>query len=315
MAETPSQVLFGADHSMDLFGAVSLLFGIILVQNAFMPLIFFVLLPWTEVSGEPVWTERGGKPATAPPPRPAWSTVRRELFYGALAALIFSFPFGGVIWLFGNRPEGTTAIYLKTDWNLGTCLYWPLSIFLYMAVHDTYFFWTHLLMHKYKKVYNVVHKVHHLSRPPTPWSNFSFSAWESMVHAIIVPICCFFIPIHCSALLSLLLIMTLFGVWHHTGQDVLPRSVLDNAVFQALIVDSAHHWDHHAKYTCNYALYFKWWDRWMDTEFPKPASVSNREPASHQQSGLRSDPADYSKNQSKNNQTNKNSSGNKDKEL
>ena len=99
-----------------------------------------------------------------------------------------------------------------------------LSIFLYLFAHDTWFYWTHRLMHRpwwFKKA----HAVHHESRPPTAWAAMSFHPWEALTGAIRYPcILVFIIPVHVGAIgRCALCIMTVMGVTNHMGWEIVPQ--------------------------------------------------------------------------------------------
>src|SRR3546814_3527081 len=89
--------------------------------------------------------------------------------------------------------------------------WWPASIVLYLVLHDGWFYWTHRLLHR-PRLFRIAHAVHHASRPPTAWAAMSFHPRESVTGAIVIPLLVFVIPIHVSALVSVLGVMTLFGV-------------------------------------------------------------------------------------------------------
>ena len=45
-------------------------------------------------------------------------------------------------------------------------LHWlPLSLLVYLFLHDTWFYWTHRWMHR-PRVFRLAHAVHHASKPP-----------------------------------------------------------------------------------------------------------------------------------------------------
>jgi lathosterol oxidase len=56
--------------------------------------------------------------------------------------------------------------------------YYIISIVLMIALHDTYYYWTHRLLH-WKKIFRYVHKVHHLSLNPTPFSAYALHPVEA----------------------------------------------------------------------------------------------------------------------------------------
>jgi sterol desaturase/sphingolipid hydroxylase (fatty acid hydroxylase superfamily) len=130
--------------------------------------------------------------------------------------------------------------------------------------HDTWFYWSHRLMHR-PALFRVAHTVHHASRMPTVWTAMSFHPWEALTGAIVIPVLVFVIPIHVSALAVVLSIMTLMGVTNHMGWELFPRWIVDGVAGRCLITAS-HHQRHHSDYRCNYGLYFRFWDRTCGTD-------------------------------------------------
>ena len=159
--------------------------------------------------------------------------------------------------------EGGTAIYSgplsATDWA-----WMPVSLLIYLFLHDTYFYWTHRMMH-HPKLYPATHRTHHLSKQPTPWAAFSFHPWEAIISAPFIPLMAFFIPIHMGVFLFLLTLMTFNAVANHSGWEIWPKQFLDGPVGRHLIT-ARHHNLHHTKFSRNYGLYFRFWDRWMGTD-------------------------------------------------
>lgn len=186
-------------------------------------------------------------------------TIKREIVWSLLSSFIYAAPATLVleIWLAGG-----TAIY--TDWFAWPIWYIPVSVLIYLCLHDTYFYWSHRLMH-HKKLYASVHKVHHLSRPPTAWASFSFHTYESLILCWVVPILILFVPIHLSALLFVLAIMTISAVLNHCGWELLPERWVYGWPGSVLIT-ATHHNLHHKHYNCNYGLYFRAWDKLMNTD-------------------------------------------------
>jgi sterol desaturase/sphingolipid hydroxylase (fatty acid hydroxylase superfamily) len=133
-----------------------------------------------------------------------------------------------------------------------------------MALHDTYFYWTHRLLHR-RWWYRHAHYVHHESLSPTPWASFSFHPLESVIEALIIPALVFVLPIHIAGLLFVLTSMTIFGVINHLGYEIYPGFLVDRGVGRWFISVTHHNW-HHRRFNCNYALYFRLWDIWMGTD-------------------------------------------------
>lgn len=186
--------------------------------------------------------------------------IRREIGWSLASAAIYGVPAGIVAW--GWQNAGWTAIY--TDVTRFPLWYLPLSIFLYLFAHDTWFYWTHRLMHR-PWWFKLAHAVHHDSRPPTAWAAMSFHPWEAVTGAIIIPALVFLIPIHVSALLCILLIMTIMGITNHMGWELFPRFMVQGRLGNYLIT-ATHHQKHHDVYRGNYGLYFRVWDKICGTD-------------------------------------------------
>lgn len=191
--------------------------------------------------------------------RPAAPVIRSEIRWSLISSLIYAVPGAIVIEAW---KHGGTAMY--TDISEYGWLYLVASVFVYLFLHDTYFYWTHRLMH-HRRLFMVMHKVHHDSRQPTPWAAFSFHPYESILGAILVPALTFFVPIHVGAILFILVLMTICSVLNHTGYEVFPDSWLRGFLGRHVIT-ATHHNLHHQKYTCNFALYFRFWDKLMGTD-------------------------------------------------
>ena len=181
--------------------------------------------------------------------------MRREIVWSLASAAIYGVPAGVVAW--GWQQRGWTRIY--TDAHAWPLWYLPVSAFLYLALHDTWFYWTHRWMHR-PAVFRRVHAVHHASRPPTAWAAMAFHPLEALSGAVIIPLLLFLIPIHVAVLVFVLSVMTVMGVTNHMGWEVFPRFMWDGPMGGWLITAS-HHQRHHEQYRCNYGLYFRWWDR------------------------------------------------------
>ncbi len=217
-------------------------------------------------SGGFAWLTRLVRPGLYNGLRPQ---IDREIRWSLYSAAIYGLPAGIVAWGWQNR--GWTQIYENAgDYPLW---YLPVSLFIYMFLHDTWFYWTHRWMHT-PKWFRIAHAVHHESRPPTAWAAMSFHPVEALTGAVVVPLLVFFVPIHIGVLGLVLFIMTFMGVTNHMGWEIFPRFMVHGPLGKGVITAS-HHQRHHAEYKCNYGLYFRFWDRVCATdkgvgEFPEP---------------------------------------------
>jgi Delta7-sterol 5-desaturase len=186
--------------------------------------------------------------------------IAREIRWSLLSAGIYGVPAGIVAWGWQNRSW--TRIY--EDAATFPLWYLPVSVLLYLAAHDTWFYWTHRWMHT-PKLFRIAHAVHHDSRPPTAWAAMSFHPWEALTGAIVIPALVFIVPIHIGALGVVLSIMTVMGVTNHMGWEVFPRAMVNGPLGKWLIT-ATHHQRHHTEYRGNYGLYFRVWDRICGTD-------------------------------------------------
>lgn len=190
-------------------------------------------------------------------PKPA--TVRKEIFWSVISSFIYAAPatLAMQLWLAGGG-----AIY--SDLAMRPLWWLPVSILVYLFLQDTYFYWTHRLMHL-RYLYQIVHKTHHQSRPPTAWAAFSFHPYESLISAWFLPALTLVIPIHIGAVVFILFYMTVCAVLNHCGREIIPQSLLQSWPGQFMIT-ATHHNLHHKNYQCNYGLYFRFWDRLLHTD-------------------------------------------------
>jgi sterol desaturase/sphingolipid hydroxylase (fatty acid hydroxylase superfamily) len=186
--------------------------------------------------------------------------IRREIGWSLLSAAIYGVPAGLAAWAWQER--GWTLIY--TDPQAWPLWYMPVSLLAYLFLHDTWFYWTHRLMHV-PRWFRLAHAVHHASRPPTAWAAMSFHPLEALTGALVIPALVFVIPIHVGMLGLVLLIMTVMGVTNHMGWEMFPRRVVHSRAGNWLITAS-HHQRHHNEYLCNFGLYFRFWDRLCGTD-------------------------------------------------
>jgi sterol desaturase/sphingolipid hydroxylase (fatty acid hydroxylase superfamily) len=186
--------------------------------------------------------------------------IRREIGWSLASAAIYGVPAGIVAWGWDNR--GWTLVYRDIDryplWYL------PVSVFLCLAAHDTWFYWTHRLMHR-PWWFARAHAVHHESRPPTAWAAMSFHPWEALTGAVVIPALVFIVPIHVGALAVVLSVMTIMGVTNHMGWELFPRAIV-RGVMGNWLITATHHQRHHDEYRGNYGLYFRVWDKLCGTD-------------------------------------------------
>ena len=186
--------------------------------------------------------------------------IRREIGWSLASALLYGAPAGLLAW--GWQEHGWTRLYTDVaDYPL----WWlPISVLVYLLLHDAWFYWTHRWMHR-PRLFRIAHAVHHASRPPTAWAAMSFHPLEALTGAVVIPALVLTIPIHFASLFAVLAVMTLMGVTNHMGWELFPRRLVEGRAGGWLITAS-HHQRHHQIYGCNYGLYFRFWDRLCGTD-------------------------------------------------
>ncbi|HEU4651605.1 MAG TPA: sterol desaturase family protein, partial [Croceibacterium sp.] len=117
--------------------------------------------------------------------------IRREIGWSLASAAIYGVPAGIVAW--GWQARGWTRVY--TDPFAYPLWYLPVSLLLYLALHDSWFYWTHRLLHR-PAWFRAAHAVHHASRPPTAWAAMSFHPLEALSGAVVIPALVLLVPVH-----------------------------------------------------------------------------------------------------------------------
>lgn len=218
---------------------------------------FFVAVRYFASSGLFAWITRRVRPGLYEGQR---AQITREIRWSLIAALIYGAPAGIMLWAWNHF--GWTQLY--SNFSAYPLWYLPLSVFIYLFAQDTWFYWTHRAMHE-PRLFKILHKVHHDSRPPTAWTAMSFHWLESVVGAVLIPVMVFLVPIHVAMLAAVLTIATVMGVTNHMGWEMFPRAFVHSRLGQ-LVITASHHEKHHEEYRCNFGLYFRFWDRVCGTD-------------------------------------------------
>lgn len=184
--------------------------------------------------------------------------MRRDIKWSILSSFVFA---GSVVLMVRLWQWNQTKIYLNiSDYPLW---YLPLSLMIYLFLQDTYFYWTHRLMHVVG--FRHIHLAHHETRSPSAWTSFAFHPWEALIQAIVLPLLILFIPVHLGVFALFLVIMSAFGVTNHLGAEIYP----DFLEKRLGIITARHHQLHHRHLKKNFGLFFNFWDKWMGTEHSK----------------------------------------------
>jgi Delta7-sterol 5-desaturase len=230
---------------------------LVAILVAVLAMTAIVALRYLAVSGGFAWLTRFRRPGLY---EGQDRQIRREIGWSLASAAIYGTPAGLLAW--GWQEHGWTRVYADVD---AYPIWWlPISVLVYLLLHDAWFYWTHRWMHR-PKLFRLAHAVHHASRPPTAWAAMSFHPLEALTGAVVIPALVLLIPIHVGALLAVLAVMTVMGVTNHMGWEMFPRVLVQGPAGRWLITAS-HHQRHHKDYRCNYGLYFRFWDRICGTD-------------------------------------------------
>lgn len=164
-------------------------------------------------------------------------------------------------WMLHAGNSGSLNFYYELD-QYGW-FYLFLSLPIMMFIHDTYFYFTHRIIH-WQPLYKRIHHVHHLSTNPSPWAAFSFHPYESLIEAFALPLVLLVMPVHPLMFAVFLMSMTFFGVINHLGYELYPAGFAKNPIGKWMIT-ATHHTQHHELFRYNYGLYFTFWDRVLGT--------------------------------------------------
>ncbi|MEO1251697.1 MAG: sterol desaturase family protein [Pseudomonadota bacterium] len=188
--------------------------------------------------------------------------MRREFFASMRTVAIFAL--SGAVFVAGGMELGLVAID-ETTAERGW-LYFAFNVAALIILHDAWFYWTHRLIH-HPKLFRRLHRLHHKSNNPTPWTAYSFDSGEAVINALYLPVALAIIPSSGLAIFVFLLVMIVKNATGHCGYELFParrngRPLLD------WLTTVTHHDLHHAQAGWNFGLYFTFWDRIMGTEHP-----------------------------------------------
>ena len=193
------------------------------------------------------------------PKLPKGTDYIREIVYSVITIAIFAVVPLTILHI--PAIARTTTFYTRLS-QYGW-LYFFLAFPLLFIIHDTYFYWTHRLMH-HKKLFKAFHLVHHLSTNPSPWAAYAFHPLEALVEAGIFVVFLYTLPVHSLHLLFFFLFMIVYNVYGHLGYELYPKA-FNKHWLGRWINTSVSHNQHHQYFKGNYGLYFTFWDRVMGT--------------------------------------------------
>lgn len=190
--------------------------------------------------------------------------IKHDIIWSAVNRFLLTFVTIAIAWAIA---KDYSLIYYDTA-KYGGILYLIFSFFLVFLIHDTYFYFFHRLMHT-KLLMSKVHKLHHHSTDPTPFTGYAFHPWETVIEFAFLPLIIFVIPLHPIVFLTWQFGgILLFTMYAHLGYEVMPKWWVTNPITKYFNTPT-HHNMHHNKFNYNYGLYFNFWDRIFKTQHPQ----------------------------------------------
>ncbi|MBY0517646.1 MAG: sterol desaturase family protein [Bacteriovoracaceae bacterium] len=193
-------------------------------------------------------------------PKPqGFKEISREIAHSLKSGIIFLIPTLALV------TVGKELAISKIYWDIHQHSYfWFASSFVILFFwHDTWFYWTHRLMH-HPKLYKNFHSIHHQSVYPTPWAALSFNVAEAFVESFIFISAIMIFPMHWSIPPLFNMLSILLNIHGHLGHDIFSRETLNKVPFKWFNHPSTHG-QHHLKHRGNYSLYLVFWDKVMNT--------------------------------------------------
>jgi sterol desaturase/sphingolipid hydroxylase (fatty acid hydroxylase superfamily) len=180
-------------------------------------------------------------------------SVRSVAIFSTVTLATFALQSAGLFWGTALRMDFSPL------WIAG-------SFALTVVAHDTWFYWSHRIMHR-PALFRTFHRRHHRSFNPTPFTAYSFDIGEAAVMAAFAPLWLFLVPVCWPAFGLFMLHQVARNVIGHCGYELFPANREGRPLFDWMTTVT-HHDLHHAQAGSNYGLYFTWWDRLMGTENP-----------------------------------------------
>ncbi len=226
--------------------------------------VFFViiLLRYFLVAGGTYWLfyNSSHQSCIEPPSSlkyPSWQAIKKDILLSVLATVVLAI-FAALVMTFYDL--GVTRLYQSID-DYGI-EYLVVSFLGVILLQDTYYYFFHRILH-HSLLFNGLHRGHHRSKYPTPWTSFALDFPEAFMQGLFLVGIVFLIPLHLGVLALLLITMTIWAVVNHLGFELFP-DFADHWLGKWFI-SADHHSLHHRHYNRHYGLYFTFWDRLLGT--------------------------------------------------
>ncbi len=202
-------------------------------------------------------------------PRLDSAQLRREignslvaLAVGTLNALVIAFLY---------RQGFTQLVFPPAALGFGQN---ALTFVFLILLNDTWFYWSHRLMH-HPRVFRFVHITHHKSVEVNPYSSYSFHFLEAFILGGWVYPILMLVPVSLPVLGTLQVLGLANNIMSHLGYEFFPRWFIRFGPFR-MLNSATFHSLHHTTLNGNYGLFSRFWDRLMGTEVKSYEQVFNQ---------------------------------------
>lgn len=190
---------------------------------------------------------------------PTPADTRRDIVYTLSSFLVFAMLNTVVV-----AMEAVQRVEIYTD-PMKHGLFWLVaSLPLLVVWQDTYFYWSHRLLHT-RWLFRRVHFVHHRSRNPSPWTGYAFHPLEALNYSVMLMIAIAAVPLNEAVLMIFLGHQIIRNTVGHAAVETMPASFARHRFWRHFTTTTHHHM-HHESARGNYGLWFTWWDRWCGTQ-------------------------------------------------
>jgi sterol desaturase/sphingolipid hydroxylase (fatty acid hydroxylase superfamily) len=155
--------------------------------------------------------------------------------------------------------KGYSVGLLEIDWNINLFTLSP-QVFVLFIWNEIHFYISHRLLHA-RWFFRHIHKVHHYSYHPSPFSIYSFHWAEAFLLGTVIFLPLVIYPFQFLALLSLPLVSIFLNTLGHWNYDLFPH--LKPA---SLLKFSYRHSMHHQKVKGNFGFSLPYFDKLFNTD-------------------------------------------------
>ena len=175
------------------------------------------------------------------------ASAKKQMWMG-FSALVYVVTFT-TLWLWKVDPYTPYYGYYETH-SYGI-IDFLMNLFVYLFVFDTWFYWTHRLLHL-KWFWNKIHYVHHQFLEPSAFAQDAVHWFEGLLQGPLGHMLTTMVyPMHPISVNAFGFLTSIYALLAHDGR----------------ILDLNDHMKHHHYKSCNYGLYWGFWDYICDTRY------------------------------------------------